>query len=290
MTFVGKIFTVLIFVMSLVFMTIAMMVYATHKNWKEEVTRTGPNPGYKARLEAADATNKQLRDQKTALEEQLQTEQDAKLQVVAKQNEERKAWERDLAELQTQRDDLAKKEVESRTKLVKAHENLERLVGEVGKLRADIRDTQADRDTQFAAVVDLTDRLHQEQGEKVRKAEDNRQLVARLAKHEQAMRRLGLSPEEVLSEPPMLRGRVLAVNNDEKIIEVSLGSDDGLHAGHTLEVYRENKWLARVQVLRTDVDRATAKFVPGFKSGPVQEGDHVATRFKNDLAQRPQSR
>lgn len=34
MNLVGKIFTVLIFVMSLVFMTFAIMVYATQKNWK----------------------------------------------------------------------------------------------------------------------------------------------------------------------------------------------------------------------------------------------------------------
>ena len=39
MNLVGKIFVVLIFVMSLVFMAFAMAVYATHRNWREEVTR-----------------------------------------------------------------------------------------------------------------------------------------------------------------------------------------------------------------------------------------------------------
>ena len=34
MNLVGKIFVTLILVMSLVFMTLALMVYATHKNWK----------------------------------------------------------------------------------------------------------------------------------------------------------------------------------------------------------------------------------------------------------------
>ena len=38
MTLVGKIFTVLIFVMSIVFMSFAVMTFATHKNWKEYVT------------------------------------------------------------------------------------------------------------------------------------------------------------------------------------------------------------------------------------------------------------
>ena len=39
MNLVGKIFTVLIFVMSLVFMSFAVVVYATHRNWKEVVER-----------------------------------------------------------------------------------------------------------------------------------------------------------------------------------------------------------------------------------------------------------
>ena len=42
--------------------------------------------------------------------------------------------------------------------------------------------------------------------------------------------------------PPEMRGKVLAVNRDN-MIEVSLGSDDGLRAGHTVEVYRGQQVL-----------------------------------------------
>ena len=35
MNWLGKVFVVLILIMSLVFMGLAMAVYATHKNWKE---------------------------------------------------------------------------------------------------------------------------------------------------------------------------------------------------------------------------------------------------------------
>ncbi len=38
MNLVGKIFTVLIFVMSLVFMAFTVMVYATHVNWQRSPT------------------------------------------------------------------------------------------------------------------------------------------------------------------------------------------------------------------------------------------------------------
>ena len=39
MNLLGKIFIVAIMIMSVVFMTLALMVYATHKNWKDVVER-----------------------------------------------------------------------------------------------------------------------------------------------------------------------------------------------------------------------------------------------------------
>ena len=45
MNLVGKIFIVLIFVMSLVFMAFSMAVYATHRNWREVVVGK-PKGGY----------------------------------------------------------------------------------------------------------------------------------------------------------------------------------------------------------------------------------------------------
>ena len=39
MNLVGKIFVVVILVMSVVFMAFAMAVYATHRNWREVVMR-----------------------------------------------------------------------------------------------------------------------------------------------------------------------------------------------------------------------------------------------------------
>ena len=52
MNLLGKIFTVLIFVMSIVFMSLSLMVFATHKNWKQAAIGVNPkNPGLKMQLE-----------------------------------------------------------------------------------------------------------------------------------------------------------------------------------------------------------------------------------------------
>ena len=69
MNLVGKIFVFLIFSMSVVFMSFAVMIYATHTNWKDEVLRTergkrGEKIGWKKRLETEEHKNIQLQSQK----------------------------------------------------------------------------------------------------------------------------------------------------------------------------------------------------------------------------------
>jgi len=55
MTLIGKIFTMLILVMSIVFMSFAVMVFATHKNWKEQALTL------KQQVQDAYTTNNALR-------------------------------------------------------------------------------------------------------------------------------------------------------------------------------------------------------------------------------------
>ena len=68
MNLVGKILTVLIFVMSLVFMSFTVAVYSTHRNWRDEVMT--PDTGLKAKLDKSRSRNTQLQDEKLKLEEE----------------------------------------------------------------------------------------------------------------------------------------------------------------------------------------------------------------------------
>jgi len=45
MNLVGKIFIIVILVMSVLFMAFAMAVYATHRNWREAVLNEQAAPG-----------------------------------------------------------------------------------------------------------------------------------------------------------------------------------------------------------------------------------------------------
>ena len=72
----------------------------------------------------------------------------------------------------------------------------------------------------------------------------------------------------------------VAVAND--LAEVSIGSDDGLQAGHELEVFRADEYLGRLRVVSVKPDRAVVRVLKDFARGIVQRGDRVATRLKLD--------
>jgi hypothetical protein len=273
MNFVGKILVVLIFLMSVAFMSFAIAVYGTHQNWKEKAEAEA------AKVSVAQQEVQRLDEEKLKLQEDLKAEIGAREQALAKLETERKALAEQYAEMVKQRDALQAKDKETVARLDAAQQNLARLTGEVEGLRTEIREAQGQRDTHFERVVELTDQIHQVQGEVKRLDERGVQLASQLASAKVVLDRHGLHKDmSVDGIPPQLRGKVLAVNRDN-MIEVSLGTDDGLRAGHTLEVFRGTKYLGRVEVLQATTDRAVGKIIPGFKKGVIQKDDDVATRF-----------
>jgi hypothetical protein len=79
---------------------------------------------------------------------------------------------------------------------------------------------------------------------------------------------------------PVVDGVVLAILGDG-LVEISLGSDDGLNKGHQLYVYRvgggRSTYVGKLEVLRTAVDRAVCKIIES--QGNVVKGDRVASKL-----------
>ncbi|HEY2881954.1 MAG TPA: hypothetical protein VGJ15_05960, partial [Pirellulales bacterium] len=76
MNLVGKIFVVLIFIMSIMFAAFSIMVYSTHKNWRDEIVRTSADargnqsPGWKERYTKKEEENAKLKNERNDLEMQ----------------------------------------------------------------------------------------------------------------------------------------------------------------------------------------------------------------------------
>jgi hypothetical protein len=283
MNLVGKIFLFATLVMSIAFMMMAVAVYGTHRNWRAAVERTqaetppGEQVGLKIQLEKARQDKKALQAERERLKGQLAEEQLASRNQLAKLETVRQELDDKRKALQIERDELFAKDQKAVAALETTHANLKKLNDEVEVLRKDIRVAQEQRDKEFAAVVAATDKVHQAEGDLKRIRERKQQVETQYAKLKDLAKKYRLD-ESGAEAPADLHGKVLAVSA-ENLVEISIGSDDGLKIGNKLEVFRGSHYLGKIEVLRTDVDRAVGKILQDYKRGPIQKGDEVATRL-----------
>jgi len=293
MNLIGKIFIVLIFVMSLVFMSFVVAVYAAHTNWREVVLRpqeeassTAPL-GLKFQLEQAKEDSQELQDRLDVAEKELAAEQRARSKVLQELESEvdtltreRDLQEKDLALLQQEVRD-------ARAALEAAHNTLASLRKEVDGLRVDIRQAQQDRDKYFDEVVQTTDELHQERNKYKSLVARNESLAADMANALAVLRKFNLEADPVKYRGfpyTDVFGVVLAVRSGN-MLEISIGSDDGIEKGHKLEIYRMSGdtqiYLGRVVVIETEQDRAVCQVDSSIAlQGQIERGDHVATKLR----------
>jgi len=283
MTFIGKIFTVLIFIMSIVFMSMSLMVFATHKNWKLIATNAQPGSGQplglKQQLEQRQQEIKKLRDEKAKLEELFAAERAARTYVVASLNSKLTQLDGQLKQKEQELTNLQGAHTEQTTALQTLENNNKALIEEVAQLRDNIKIAQQDRDTQFGEVVRLTDVLHTTSGDLRVRTERVGQLVDQVAAQKLVMDKVGVSIYTPVQQiEPKVDGVVLAVGAKD-LIEISLGSDDGLKEGHKMEVFRGATYLGRIVIVRTEANRAVGRVVPEYRKGIIRKDDRVTTRL-----------
>lgn len=283
MTLVGKILTVLIFIMSISFMVCAVFVFATHKNWREFATNTdqtgGKKLGLQQQLDQAKARETQLNTEIQKLKNRLAEEQAARAGALAGIMTK---YATALSELQAKQTELATL-IANHTEVAKASQlaqtRLESLEKETAVLRDDLRVTEADLDKKFEMVVKLNDDLNQFQGQSLRLGETNQQLALQVTRMKMVMDANGLTEFTLVSTiPPRLNGKVNEINGRD-LIEISIGFDDGIRPGHVVQIYRGNTYIGQAIVKQTSPDRAVAQLVRDMMKGTIQRGDNVTTKL-----------
>lgn len=282
MNLIGKIFVLIILLLSMLFMVLAMAVYSTQKNWKD----------------AYQASQKSLQQQRTdygkldsaykLMESNLQRDLDAANQQLSKAESELVALNARNEDIQTEVNDLKQERRDATTAVASTQANAERLASENTVLQKDIIDAQEAADRSFAATVDATSELNDSEVKLASATETIGDLTEQVAGMTEIMRNEGLDPAtRVGDSKPRVGGYISSIRRraGDETIELTIGSDDGIKRGHTVEVYRstgepgQSKWLGRAVVLSTDGDRSYARILPELKKGRIQEGDRVATRF-----------
>ena len=189
-------------------------------------------------------------------------------------------------ELAKARDTIAKQQAElaeSRAVIAKMQaENdarikmLEKMRAEMEQLHAQSRAMHNDRDAAFKTAVAQVDQLQAEIARLRRELEEAK--ADRVTKITRPLPREGVE----VPNPPKVEGLVLAVL-EGGVIEISIGSDDGIKPGHQLEVVRmadaQGIYVGRVEVAKVAPDRAVCKTLPDFEKRKIAKGDRVYSKL-----------
>jgi len=285
MNIIGKIFVFAVFVMSLVFMSFAIALFSTHTNWREEITRpadqvqAGKPLGYKLQLDEAKKERETLTAEIAKLTAEVAASEAARDQIVAKIQTALGEKDKELQALRKAKDTREDEREKAQTELAMTRTELEKATKTVEGLRDDIRGMQEKVDEQVTRTAKLAGELHEKESFLEIATERKAQLEKQVANARLLLKQHGLAIESMPRDHvPTAGGVVTAVADDS--IEVTLGGDDGVQMGHFLEVYRDDEYLGRVQVISVKPDRSVGRVIREFKRGDIQPGDRVATRLK----------
>lgn len=273
MTLLGKTFVYITLVMSVVFCTIALMVNSSHINYKDEFEKAD------AAAKAAEAKNQQIGAQLQSVLAELSIERLARKSSLAALQSELAAAR---AELQAKETDLIAKGAQLTALVQKETARTQELADKTKEndlLRKQIMEAEDNISNILARYVDTKDKINRLQGNfdtlEARFAQATDDYTAAISQLEI----LGVDERTPLTAPPAgVNGQVLAVSTNG-MVETSLGRDDGMREGFTLDVTRGNQYLGRVRVTTVRDDKSVAEVLPGFRRGAILEGDRVDSKL-----------
>ena len=276
MNAVGKILVMLNLVMSLVFMSFAILVYSTHKNWEEVVKggQSSPIPGGLngeiARLRKENATaGEEIAALKNENSREIKSRDDRLAMLESKSVTLQQQLTTKQAEVEAVRADKTKTTAAIDALIqqngIKSDE-IRQLTETIAGFRVQIEEMQRKTLVLTGNVAGLSTLL-------ANAREQYQVILAELQKAKQQ-----IAGKAVGQNALKLDGIVENATSDG-LVQISLGADDGVTRGMTFEVSREAKYLGRIEILQTSADKAVGKALPEFKKGNIEKNDNVSTRL-----------
>lgn len=273
MNLMGKIFTLLIFFMSICFLVISVMVGASHRNWKEAATDM--------KAEAAQATNRlnEAKSNTTEKEKLLASERVSRaMQLAHLESQLRVAREQYVAK-EAQLRSVTEISQGALAELEEAQNRLKQQDQEVADLKSNNSSLVDDIAGQFSNVRNLTNEKFELQNKITTLTEKEADMVAKLAKTKRVLDRNNLTEDDLTDHiVPKVDGLVVKTENGDLFV-ISLGYDDGVRVGHVMDVYRRDKFVGKGTIVKTESDLSAMRINRDFMMDTVREGDHVTSKF-----------
>lgn len=290
MNIVGKILVLLNLVFAVVTGGFLAVDFATRTNWKTYAEQM------KRELEIANASstasvknrtdlNREVTDFRRKLDEAQQLRKDDEDRLKAQIGEEKRL--REEAEMKLKDADLTGQQVLAEAARLRKETQL--LLVTIKKREEEILDMQKkNKDLRvFAALKDRENQTLQERNEKL--LNDYQALMQKNLDSERSAEPAVVADGNRPNPPSVnVKGVIDKVDaKDPTLVEISLGSDQGLKKYNTLEVFRLNprpEYLGTIRVVDVYNHKSVARMMRtpyGAGRGPIRAGDQVASKLGN---------
>lgn len=279
MTTFGKILVVINLIFSLITGGLIVMVYSVQTNWKASFDRLEKNyrvseANVKAYAEEANEIKKKGDAAVVEVKKQLDV-------ATKERDAAQKRFDDKVAELKVQLE-----------KANSANVNVDAATAELARRRDEVKNLQAIIAGRDQRLLELEAKAKQNQDNYVRadiaarSAHDrNKQLmeqVETLATQLEKTKIGGIGATGFAERKPAedVKGIVTEANSKDNLYTISLGSDNGITKGDTLEVYRlqpEPKYLGKIRILDVNHHEAVGRPLNTQRTAQIQKGDTVAS-------------
>jgi chromosome segregation ATPase len=283
MTTVGKILVVLHLFLSVLFMAFAGAVFTAQKNWKTEATnKTKALAAAQAKLTAETNAFERERTELTAKNDALKND-------ITRLTGEKAALATQVATLQSDNEKLTTANdtqtdvAGNQTREANARKTEADLQREKNRIAFETRsqmskELQEAKDKVFALELQIQD---------MNERQNNTLTDMATMKRFLRVKGLPTDPKAMVAlttPPPEVEGRVMDYYKEKKgnteLVEISLGSDDGLSVGHKMTVYNgQGRYLGQIRLTNVQADKAVGIVTEKAKNTVIQKDDYVTTKL-----------
>lgn len=279
---VSKIVIVAQLVFSLCFMCFAGAVYSFQAGWKGKAVVA------QQKLTDLETSFKTLKDEKLIVEQGLnadianaKTRADGAEAKVTQLDTDLKQAVSSLANAEQQRDkhlaDLAVAQQEAQARIAETTDSR----GEIKRLR--------DQGSEAIAIRRQLEDMNLDLNGKLAVADERAQLLLdKVGQLRGSLRANKIDPDAVIAGPippavdkvdGVVKGSRKNASRSAELVEISIGSDDGIFEKMRLTVFRGADFICKIEVTDVYPDTAVGRVLEETRNGTIERGDNVTTKL-----------
>ncbi len=280
MSTLGKVFTVLVLILSLVYLGITATLFAYRTDYKKALAD-------EKGLHTKDVGEKdkaiQDRDSEIALQ---RTQNGALLEAMnkaftaqAEAEKTSKDWQEKFGTLETQLAALRATYDTISNQIAAKDQVIAQLTTQLDEASKAKTEAVTARDAAETKLLDTQSRLSSAEKNLV---DLEKQYIQKVKELEESKGKLSMVPPDAIPAEARgvkaVDGKVLAVSKVMNLLIVNVGKERGVEVGDQFTVYRGDKFVGKIQVEKADKDWSSARMIEDFKRLDPTVGDDITSK------------